>query len=197
MGATVRKVPFLPPLHYALLIIATLFNIYPYISSSGTPVGTKFNQYCYLNVGIDVIIMWLWYVECISLCGIIFVCVLCQPVHSLSHPYISQISFYKTHSYSKLSFSSPLYCTCCILSSTDSCLVFWRSLHYPPLRRSLMSPWPVNVDTVAGVCWAQLYSELVYNIVLNVMNECLNSRIIYSPKMYKNKKLSFLYISAR
>ena len=58
---------------------------------------------------------------------------------------------------------------------------------FPVLMTGWMHHWFIsetlhcfNVDTVAGVCWAQLYSELVYSIVLNVVNECLISRITFS-----------------
>ena len=40
--------------------------------------------------------MWPWYGEHITVCLALFVCVLCQPVHSLIHPYINQISFQKS-----------------------------------------------------------------------------------------------------
>ena len=36
--------------------------------------------------------MWPWYGVCITVCMAILVCLLCQLVHSMSHPYIGQIS---------------------------------------------------------------------------------------------------------
>ena len=76
-------------------------------------------------------------------------------------------------------------CHCCILSSTDCCSVL--EVIAPSTIEKLDVSNCFNVDTVAGVCWAQLYSELIYSIVLNVVNECLISRITL-PCINRNKK---------
>ena len=73
-------------------------------------------------------------------------------------------------------------CPCCILSSTDCCSVL--EVIAPSTIEKLDVSNCFNVDTVAGVCWAQLYSDLVYSIDLNVVNECLLNRITLS---YNNK----------
>ena len=75
-------------------------------------------------------------------------------------------------------------CPCCTLSSTD-CL----EVAAPSTIEKLDVSKCFNVDTVAGVSWAQLYSELVYSIVLNVVNECLISRITLS---YNENEKDFL-----
>ena len=63
----------------------TLFNNHPYISSSGTPVGcTKFTAT--YNVGMVVEWCGHWWVH-ITVWMACLVFILCQPVHSLNHPY--------------------------------------------------------------------------------------------------------------
>ena len=71
----------------ALHNMATLFNTHPYITSSGTPVGTKFTAT--YNVCRDGCwIMWPCYGVHITVCMACLVCVLCQPVHSCIDPSI-------------------------------------------------------------------------------------------------------------
>ena len=63
--------------------MATLFNNHPYISSSGTPVGTKFTA-TYVGMVVGHVM------ECISLCAwhFLFVYFVSQCIHALNHPYM-------------------------------------------------------------------------------------------------------------
>ena len=64
---------------------------HPCLSSSGTPVSTKFTA-TYVHVGWllnNVAMVWSAYALCACMVLLVWQCVLCQPVHLFSHPYIS------------------------------------------------------------------------------------------------------------
>ena len=71
--------------------MATLFNNHPYVSSSGTPVGTKFTatyvgmvvEYCGHVMEVH-----------ITVCMALLICVLCQPVHSCIEPSLHGVDFF-------------------------------------------------------------------------------------------------------
>ena len=71
---------------HALHIMATLFNNHPYISSSGTPVGTNFTA-TYVEMVVEYCGHDMSAYQGVH--GTFCLCILCQPVHSLSYSYIS------------------------------------------------------------------------------------------------------------
>ena len=91
-----QEVPCTQWYWYARHTMATLFINHPYISIAvAHQLTLNFITATYVGTHYGLWIMWPWYGvhTNITVCMELLVCVLCQPVHSLSQPYIHQLDF--------------------------------------------------------------------------------------------------------